>query len=122
MALFISAGDQVGALEAFGKSMPGYATVAEDLGALAAQTEVLCSIDLVEDKEADDDKADVHHLDLDWYMMLKSRTDSGLVERRRQRVTVAIQRFHSGSGRNAKDSWRIVSLSPAEILAPITIK
>lgn len=122
MASFISAGDPVGALETFDKTITGYATIAEDLQALAAQTEVLCSIDVVEDKEADDEKADVHHLDLDWYMTLKSRSDSGLVEPRRQRVAVTIQRFHAGSGRNARDSWRITSFSPVQILAPITIK
>jgi hypothetical protein len=117
-AAFISDGEPVGALEAVDKSTKGYGAIGEDLQALAAQTEVLCSIDIVEDKEAGDDGSDVHHLDVDWYMVLKSRTDAGLVERRRKRVAVTIQRFSVKSG----PVWRIVSLAPLDILAPIAIR
>jgi hypothetical protein len=113
-ATYISAGDTVGALEAFDKSLTNYGKIAEDLTALSAQADVLCAIEVVSDKEADDAKADIHHLDLDWYMTLTSRADTGLTEKRRVRVAVTIQRF------NAK--WRITALSPDSILAPITIK
>ena len=99
LAAYLSDGETVGALETFDKDMKGYSAIAADISALAAQTEVLCSIDPVADKEADDEAADVHHLDLDWYMMLKSRTDEALVERRRQRVAVTMQRFYKKSGR-----------------------
>ena len=115
LASYLSDGESVGALEAFDKNMQRYGAIAEKIQALSAQTEVLCSIDVVEDKEADNDASDVHHLDLDWYMMLKSKTDSSLVERRRQRVAVTLQR-------NSRRVWRITSLSPEEILAPIAIK
>jgi len=118
LASFISDGEPVGALEAFDKSMKQYGAIAENLQALAAQNDVLCSIDVVADKEADNDFSDVHHLDLDWYMMLKSRADSSLVERRRQRVAVTIQLFKGKSG----GVWRITALSPDTILAPVTIK
>ncbi len=121
LAMYISAGDTVGALDAFDKGMKGYGAVTQNLGALATQTDVLCSIDIVADKEADNEASDVHHLDLDWYMMLKSRLDEGLVERRRQRVAVTIQRVKAKSG-NSKDSWRITALDPQEILAPQTIR
>jgi hypothetical protein len=139
LASYISAGDTVGALEAFDKSLKNYAGIAENLSALASQTEVLCSIEVVkddvvvvkddvvkddvaEDKEANDAAADVHHLSLDWYMTLKSLTDRGLIERRRQLISVTIQRFHVKSGKNQKDAWRITALAPDQILAPITIK
>jgi len=122
MAAYLSDGETVGALEAFDKSMKDYGVIAEDIAALAAQTEVLCKIDVVEDKEADNDASDVHHLDLDWYMMLKSRADDGLVERRRQRVAVTMQRFRVKKGQDYIGVWRITSLSPDRILAPITIK
>jgi hypothetical protein len=122
MAAYLSDGETVGALEAFDKSMKGYGAIAENIAALAAQTEVLCSIDVVEDKEADNESSDVHHLDLDWYMMLKSRVDDGLVERRRERVAVTMQRFYTKSGQDYVGVWRITSLSPAKILAPLTIK
>ncbi len=102
--------------------MQRYGAIAEKIQALSAQTEVLCSIDVVEDKEADNDASDVHHLDLDWYMMVKSKTDTSLVERRRQRVAVTFQKFQVKSGRNSVGVWRITSLSPEEILAPLTVK
>ncbi len=118
LAGYISDGETVGALEAFDKNGKRYAVIAEDIQALAAQTEVLCSITVVEDKEAEDDASDIHHLDLDWFMTLKSRSDGGLVERRRERVAMTMERI---AGKNGK-SWRITSLSPETILAPITVK
>jgi hypothetical protein len=122
LASFLSDGQSSGALEAFDKSMKNYGAIAEELEALAAQTEVLCSIDVIEDKEADNAASDIHHLDLDWFLMLKSRTDSGLVERRRERVSVTMQRVYPKSGKNAQPVWRITALTPEKILAPITIK
>jgi len=113
LATYISAGDTTGALEAFDKSLKNYGAVSEDLAALSAQADVLCSIEVVEDKEADN-TADIHHLDLDWYMTLTSRADPGLTESRRTRLAVTIQRFNG--------KWRITALSPDSILAPITIK
>ena len=114
LATYISAGDATSALEVFDKSPTNYGKISEDLTALSTQTDVLCSIDVVEDKEADNASADIHHLDLDWYMTLTSRADPGLTQSRRIRVAVTIQRF------NAK--WRITSLTPDSILAPIAIK
>jgi hypothetical protein len=114
LASYISDGEPIGALEAFDKNIKRYGAITENLQALAAQAEVLCSIDVVEDKEADNDASAVHHLDVDWYMMLKSRADTSLVERRRQRVAITFQLL--------KGAWRITSLTPEEILAPITIK
>jgi hypothetical protein len=119
LAMYISSGDAVSALESFDKNMPRYGVIAEDLQALAAQADVTCSIDPVSDKEADDALSDVHHLDLDWFVMLKSRLDPNLVERRRQRVAVTMHLFKSGSGPGA---WRITSLAPETILAPIVIR
>jgi hypothetical protein len=114
LASSLSDGEPAGALEAFDKKMPGYAEIAANIEALAAQNEVLCSIDVVTDREGDNDAADIHHLDLDWYMMLKSRSDNALVERRRLRVAVTL-------GRKA-GVWRIDSLAPASILAPAAIR
>lgn len=122
LATYISAGDTVGALEAFDKSLPSYGTISQDLAGLSAQTDVLCAIDVVEDKEADDAASDVHHLTLDWYMTLTSREDAGLTERRRVEVAVTMKRFRVESGRKSRDVWRITALSPEKILAPITIR
>ena len=114
LATYISGGDATSALEAFDKSMKNYGEVSEDLTALAAQSDVLCAIDVVADKEADNEASDVHHLDLDWYMRVTSRADAGLTDPRRVRVAVTIQRF--------KTKWRITALSPVTIFDPITIK
>ena len=122
LASSLSDGEPTGALDAFDKSSKRYAAIAELIQALSAQTEFLCSIDVVEDKEADNDSADIHHLDLDWYMTLKSRADASQIESRRQRVAVTMQRITSKSGRNTVTGWRITELSPEKILAPITIR
>ena len=120
LASFLSDGEPVGALESFDKNMKDYGAIAENIAALAAQTEILCSIDIVADKEADDASTDVHHLDLDWYMTLKSKADNARLEKRRMRVAVTVQLLRAKA--NAPRVWRITSLSPEEILAPITIK
>jgi hypothetical protein len=119
LASFLSQGDRIGALESFDKQMKDYEAINRDISALTAQAEVLCSIDIVEDKEKDEkegdsETADVHHLDLDWYMQLKSRGDPNLIERRRQRVAVTLQKI--------RQKWLISSLAPEQILAPITIR
>ena len=118
LASYLSDGQPVGVLEAFDRNMPRYGAIAEDIQALASLSEVLCSIDVVEDKEADNAAAEIHHLDLDWYMTLKSRANPSLVESRRQRVAVTIQRQKTKAGQ----VWKITSLSPETILAAITIK
>jgi hypothetical protein len=47
-------------------------------------------------------------------MQLKSRGDANLIERRRLRVAVTVQKV--------RQKWLISSLAPQEILAPITIR
>lgn len=114
LASSLSDGVLSGALESFDKSNPRYSAIAEKLEALTVQADVLCSIDVVEDKESGDD----HRLDLDWYMTLKSKGNENLVERRRMRVAVTMKKFVVKQA----SVWRIVSLSPEEILDPIAIK
>jgi len=117
MASSLSSGEPVGAIESFDRGMPGYNTIVERIQALTEQTQILCSIDVVADKEADNPAADVHHLDLDWYMTLTSKMDGGPVERRRTRVEVTMRRIKTRSG----EDWRIASLAPATIFDPIVI-
>jgi hypothetical protein len=117
LASSLSGGEPIGAIASFDREMPGYASIAEHIQALTAQAEILCSIDIVADKEAGNPAADVHHLDLDWYMTLTSRAATGPVERRRLRVTVALRRIKTGPN----EDWRIISLTPDAIFAPIAI-
>ncbi len=122
LASFLSDNEPVGALEAFDKAMPRYGAIAEAIQGLIAQSEILCSIDVVEDKEADKVDADVHHLDLDWYMTLKSRGDESQVQSRRLRVAVTLQRTQVTKGGKTTPVWRITSLTPEKIFAPMTLK
>lgn len=117
LASSLSEGDAFRAVESFDRDMPGYHSLVEHIQALTEQTQILCSIDVVSDKEADNPAAEVHHLDLDWYMTLTSKVDGGPVERRRKRVEVTLRRIKTRSGTD----WRIVSLEPAAIFDPITI-
>ena len=117
LASSLSDGNAFSAIESFDRGMPGYQSAVEHIQALTQQAEILCSIDVVSDKEADDPAADVHHLDLDWYMTLTSKLDTGPVERRRMRVGVTLRRIKTKSG----EDWRIVSLAPASIFDPIAI-
>src|SRR6185312_393772 len=117
LASSLSEGDAFRAAESFDRNMPGYHSILEHIQALTEQTQILCSIDVVSDKEADNPAADVHHLDLDWYMTLTSKLDTGPVERRRMRVEVTLRRIKTKSG----EDWRIVSLAPATIFDPIAI-
>ncbi|HVW10233.1 MAG TPA: hypothetical protein VHC90_16715 [Bryobacteraceae bacterium] len=117
MASALSDGDAYRAIESFDKNMPGYNSIVEHIQALTEQTEILCSIEVVSDKEADNPAADIHHLDLDWFMTLTSKADGGPVERRRMRVEVAARRVKTKSG----EDWRIIELSPASIFDPIKI-
>jgi hypothetical protein len=119
LASFLSQGDRVGALESFDRQMKDFSDIDRDISALTAQAEVLCSIDIVEDKDKDNkdgesETAEIHHLDLDWYMQLKSRGDPNLIERRRQRIAVTVQKV--------RQKWLISSLAPEQIFAPITIR
>jgi len=117
LASSLSDGDAFRAIESFDRDMPGYHSVVEHIQALTEQAEILCSIDVVTDKEADDPAADVHHLDLDWYLTLTSKLETGPVERRRTRVEVTLRRIKTKSG----EDWRIVSLAPVTIFDPIKI-
>jgi hypothetical protein len=109
LASALSRNDAVSASEVFDKSMNGYATIESALEALTAQSDILCAIDIVSDK----DDGDTQSLDVDWYMELKSQTPSGPVERRRERVALRMNRV--------RGKWRITSFSPLRILAPVTI-
>lgn len=117
LASSLSGGDAFRAVESFDRDMPDYHSTVEHIQALTEQAEILCSIDVVADKEADNPAADVHHLDLDWYMTLTSKMDTGPVERRRMRVEVTLRRIKTKSG----EDWRIVALAPAAIFDPIAI-
>lgn len=105
----LSQNDAPAAIAVFDSSAPGYAGLESGIQALTRQAEVLCAIEVLEEKESGADRV----LDTDWYLQLKSQTDGGPTERRRERVTVTF--------RQSKGKWRIMAISPASVLSPITI-
>ncbi len=100
-------GDGGGAIALFDPEMRGYGEARGDIDALTSQTDVLCAIDAVQDRET----GSVHVVDTDWYLQLKARADTGISERRRQRVELTL--------RIIRGHLRISGMAPLEILAPI---
>jgi hypothetical protein len=111
LATALSGNDYSTALSYFDSKMKDHAAIEANLGALAAQADVSCAIDIVTD---DEEPGGAHKLQLDWYMTLKSQADPMLQERRREQVQVEMRL--SGS------RWKIVSMSPLSILDPIKIQ
>lgn len=110
LASALSKGDGSESMAAFDPQMKSYGALDASVRALVAQADVLCSIEVLQEKPAGDDMV----LDTDWYLQIKSQADSGPTERRRERVSVSMRLF---AGR-----WRIVALSSTAMLAPIQIQ
>jgi len=106
----LSQGDALGAAAVFDSSMKGYGDLQRNIESLAEQTTILCSIDVIEEKETDG----VHTLSVDWYMTLTPMNDTNYTERRREQVALEM--------RQIKGKWKITSLSPLSILDPIKIQ
>jgi hypothetical protein len=113
LASSLSQNDAVGALEAFDSHMKDYGAIESDIDALVTQADVLCAIDVIEDKEAQAESGEIRTLDVDWFLQLKSQADAGPTERRRERVEVRIAKI--------RGKWKITSLAPMSILAPLQI-
>jgi len=110
LASALSQNDAPAAMAVFDRSTPGYSDIESSVVALTRQTDVLCAIEVVEEKESGQD----HILDTDWYLQLKSQADGGQTERRRERVSVTL--------RQSRGQWRIVALQPQKVFAPISIR
>ena len=118
LAASLSRNDAVGAMEAFDRDAKDYGAIEQAIGALAAQTDVLCAIDPITDrpigdKPAGDSSRKERDIEVDWYFQLKSQTTAGPTERRRERVHLLM--------RSVRGKWKILSISPIAILDPIHI-
>ena len=109
LATAFSENDSDAAMQQFDRAMKGYADIESNVEALTAQDDITCALDVV----TDDESGGTHTLDVDWYFNLKSQTNESLTEQRRQRVQIQM--------RLIKGHWRITALSPASILAPLTV-
>jgi hypothetical protein len=107
LASALSESDGYNAARFFDSAMPDRAAIAADIDALVSQNDVLCAIDVI----ADHQTGDIHDLDTDWYLELKSKADAGSIQRRRDRVRVRME-LKSGE-------WRITAISPESVLSPV---
>lgn len=109
LAEALSQNNATAALEVFDAKMPGYGALESNIEALVSQSDILCAIDVVEERDAGEGK----DLDVDWYLRVKSQSVSGPVERRRERVTLHIKLVGG--------KWKITSLSSPKILQPLSV-
>jgi hypothetical protein len=86
--------------------MPDYGKLEKYIIALAAQNEVMSSIDVLKD-EGD---AHTHTAELDWFLQIRSREQSGPLERRRQIVHCRLER--------PKKKWEVMAIEPVSFFAP----
>ena len=89
-------------LKTLDKQMPDYRRIETDVNALAGDTLISCSVEVIAVRGTE--------ADLDWYMVLRSKQDENLIERRRTKVTLRIEK----QGNN----WVVSSFSPISVFAP----
>jgi hypothetical protein len=106
MANALSSGDIGEFLKPIDRAMPDYARLRTLTAALLDQADVSASVDFL-DRQANGDRLS---LELDWLLVLTSKTATGEVERRRTTVRIGLER--NGS------RWRVTSLSPVDFFGP----
>ncbi len=109
LSSYFSEGNGPGAITAFAKTMPGYASIEANIMALTAQADILCVIELI-DEEGDEQK---RKAEVSWFLEIKSKESNGPTERREQNVKLAFEK--------QGNDWKIVSIDPASILDPLKI-
>ena len=106
MASALSEGNGLSFLDHVDHAMPDYGTLEKYILALAAQDEVMSSIDLL--KEEGDDR--IQTAELDWFLQIRSREQSGPRERRRQIVRCRLER--------TKKKWKVMAVEPVSFFVP----
>jgi hypothetical protein len=97
-------------LKMLDRNMPVYQQIERQLTGLATDTDIGCTIELI----GNTGSGTAQRADLDWYMVLRSRQDQNLIERRRTKVTVEIEK------RGKK--WFVTAFSPVTLFAPMTVR
>jgi hypothetical protein len=106
MASGLSEGNPQQFLDAFDRSMKGYAELAVNVRALAVQGDVMSTIEFIDD--AGDDHR--HMMRVDWLLQLADKDHSASVVRREKTITLRFEK--------QKRKWRIVSLEPLDFFTP----
>ncbi len=90
-------------LKTLDKGMPDYGKIERDVNALAVDTLINCSVDVIAIRG--------NEADLDWYMVLRSQQDQNLIERRRTKVTIKAER----RGKH----WVVTGFTPVSVFGPL---
>jgi len=106
MASALSEGNGLAFLDHVDHAMADYGKLEKCILALTAQNEVMSSIDLLKDEG--DDHAQT--AELDWFLQIRSREQSGPLERRRQIVRCRLER--------PKKKWKVTAIEPVDFFAP----
>jgi len=106
MASALSEGIGLAFLDHVARSMPDYYKLEQNILALVAQNEVLSSIDVLKEDGNDEEQS----VELDWFLQIRSREETGPLARRRQTVKCRLVR--------AKKKWKVMSIEPVAFFAP----
>jgi len=106
MASGLSEGNGLAFLERIDHSMPDYHKLEQNILALVAQNEILSSIDVVKQEGNGEEQT----VEVDWFLQIRSREETGPLERRRQIVKCRLRR--------TKKKWKVLSLEPLAFFAP----
>ena len=110
LASALSEGNGLAFLDHIDHAMPDYQKLEQNILALTEQNEVSAAIDIL--KQEGDDRTQT--VELDWLLQIRSREDSGPIERRRETVKCRAER--------KKKNWKIVSLEPIALFAPPAVR
>jgi hypothetical protein len=100
MTAYLSEDNADGFMKGFDRNMPGYADLKRQITGLLLDYTISSSVEPI----ADEVQGAKHAVDLDWYMELTSRIDTGPTHRRRKVI-------HCEFEMDGKH-WRILSLNP----------
>lgn len=106
MASALSEGNGLAFLDQVDHAMQDYGKLEKYILALAAQNEVTSSIDLL--KEEGDDRTQT--AELDWFLQIRSREQTGPLERRREIIKCRLERL--------KKKWKVMAIEPVSFFAP----
>lgn len=106
MASALSEANGLAFLDHVGRSMPDYYKLEQNILALVAQNEVLSSIDVLKADGNDEEQI----VEIDWFLQIRSREETGPLERRRQIVKCRLLR--------TKKKWKVMSLEPVAFFTP----
>jgi hypothetical protein len=97
-------------LKTLDHDMPAFAQIQHDVNALLAESVISCSVEVI----GTTGSGTSLQSDLDWYMVVRSQQDQNLIERRRTKVTIKVEK------RGKK--WIVTSFNPISVFALMTAR